>query len=119
MLGANNALRPDVRFSNRPFGVKRFQTIHRCSVDVAHGLVLLFGIGTNHPENRVAGTHRIRFRRELLIERDDFMENPPKKFVRLSPGAEVRLCYACFVTRREVVKNAAGPGQYFTPSVTL
>ena len=36
----------DVRFSNRPFGVKRFQTIHRYSVDVAHGLVLLFGIGT-------------------------------------------------------------------------
>src|SRR5512135_367853 len=36
----------DVRFSNRPFGVKRFQTIHYCSVDVAHGLVLLFGIGT-------------------------------------------------------------------------
>ena len=38
--------RPDVRFSNRPFGVKRFQTIHHCSVDVARGLVLLFGIGT-------------------------------------------------------------------------
>ena len=37
---------PFVRFSNRPFGVKRFQTIHHCSVDVAHGLVLLFGIGT-------------------------------------------------------------------------
>jgi hypothetical protein len=36
----------NVRFSNRPFGVKRFQTIHHCSVDVAHGLVLLFGIGT-------------------------------------------------------------------------
>ncbi|MGA9035689.1 MAG: hypothetical protein WB505_08790, partial [Pseudolabrys sp.] len=36
----------DVRFSNRPVRVKRFQTIHRCSVDVAHGLVLLFGIGT-------------------------------------------------------------------------
>src|SRR5664279_3340121 len=36
----------DVRFSNRPFGVKRFQTIHHCNVDVAHGLVLLFGIGT-------------------------------------------------------------------------
>ena len=36
----------DVRFSNRPFGVKRFQTIHNCGVDVAHGLVLLFGIGT-------------------------------------------------------------------------
>jgi hypothetical protein len=37
----------DVRFSNRPFGVKRFQTIHQRNVDVAHGLVLLFGIGTN------------------------------------------------------------------------
>ena len=37
------------RFSNRPFGVKRFRTIHRCSVDVAHGLVLLFGIGTRGP----------------------------------------------------------------------
>ena len=37
---------PDVRFSNRPFGVKHFQTIHRCGVDVAHGLALLFGIGT-------------------------------------------------------------------------
>jgi hypothetical protein len=36
----------NVRFSNRPFGVKRFQTIHHCGVDVAHGLVLLFGIGT-------------------------------------------------------------------------
>jgi len=40
---------PDVRFSNRPFGVKRFQTIHQYSVDVAHGLVLLFGIGTRGP----------------------------------------------------------------------
>src|SRR5450759_1995700 len=37
---------PDVRFSNRPFGVKRFQTIHHCSVEVTRGLVLLFGIGT-------------------------------------------------------------------------
>jgi len=36
----------DVRFSNRPFGVKHFQTIHHCSIDVAHGLALLFGIGT-------------------------------------------------------------------------
>src|SRR6188474_2984772 len=39
----------DVRFSNRPFRVKRFQTIHHYSVDVAHGLVLLFGIGTRGP----------------------------------------------------------------------
>src|SRR5579862_1087895 len=62
----------------------------------------------NHPEDAAAGTRRIRFGRELFIERDDFMENPPKKFFRLSPGAEVRLRYAYFITCREVVKNAAG-----------
>ena len=42
----HSVIRLDVRFSNRPFGVKRFQTIHRCDVDVTHGLVLLSGIGT-------------------------------------------------------------------------
>ena len=62
----------------------------------------------NHPDDPSAGTRRIKFGRELFIERDDFMENPPKKFFRLSPGAEVRLRYAYFVTCREVVKNAAG-----------
>jgi glutaminyl-tRNA synthetase len=62
----------------------------------------------NHPEDAAAGTRRIRFGRELFIERDDFMENPPKKFFRLSPGAEVRLRYAYFITCREVVKDAAG-----------
>ncbi len=62
----------------------------------------------NHPEDASAGTRRIRFGRELFIERDDFMENPPKKFFRLSPGTEVRLRYAYFITCREVVKNAAG-----------
>jgi glutaminyl-tRNA synthetase len=62
----------------------------------------------NHPDDSVAGTRRIAFGRELYIERDDFMENPPKKFFRLSPGTEVRLRYAYFVTCREVVKNAAG-----------
>jgi glutaminyl-tRNA synthetase len=62
----------------------------------------------NHPDDPAAGARRIRFGRELFIERDDFMENPPKKFFRLSPGAEVRLRYAYFVTCREVVKNAAG-----------
>ena len=50
----------------------------------------------------------MRFGRELYVERDDFMENPPKKFYRLSPGREVRLRYAFFVTCREVVKNPAG-----------
>jgi glutaminyl-tRNA synthetase len=50
----------------------------------------------------------IRFGRELYVERDDFMEVPSKKFYRLSPGREVRLRYAYFITCREVVKNAAG-----------
>jgi glutaminyl-tRNA synthetase len=62
----------------------------------------------NHPDDPAVGTRRIAFGRELYIERDDFMENPPKKFFRLSPGTEVRLRYAYFVTCREVVKNAAG-----------
>jgi glutaminyl-tRNA synthetase len=62
----------------------------------------------NHPENPAAGTRRIRFSHELYVERDDFMENPPKKFFRLAPGREVRLRYAYFVTCREAVKNAAG-----------
>jgi glutaminyl-tRNA synthetase len=62
----------------------------------------------NHPDNPAAGARKIKFGRELLIERDDFMENPPKKFYRLSPGMEVRLRYAYFITCREVVKDANG-----------
>jgi glutaminyl-tRNA synthetase len=62
----------------------------------------------NHPEDKSAGVRKLRFGRELYVERDDFMENPPKKFFRLSPGKEVRLRYAYFVTCREAVRNAAG-----------
>jgi glutaminyl-tRNA synthetase len=62
----------------------------------------------NHPDNPEAGTRKIKFSRELYIEQDDFMENPPKKFFRLSPGNEVRLRYAYFVTCRDIVKNAQG-----------
>ena len=62
----------------------------------------------NHPDDESAGTRKIRFGREIFIEQDDFMEDPPKKFFRLSPGKEVRLRYAYFITCREVVKNAAG-----------
>jgi glutaminyl-tRNA synthetase len=62
----------------------------------------------NNPEDPSAGTRRVRFGRELYVERDDFMEDPPKKFFRLSPGREVRLRYAYFVTCRAVVKDAAG-----------
>ena len=62
----------------------------------------------NHPDDPAAGSRKIKFARELYIEQDDFMENPPKKFFRLSPGTEVRLRYAYFVTCREVVKSAQG-----------
>lgn len=62
----------------------------------------------NNPEDPGAGARPVTFGRELYVERDDFMENPPKKFYRLSPGREVRLRYGFFVTCREVVKNAAG-----------
>jgi glutaminyl-tRNA synthetase len=62
----------------------------------------------NNPEDASAGSRKIRFSRELWVERDDFMENPPKKFFRLSPGKEVRLRYAYFVTCREAVKDAKG-----------
>ncbi len=62
----------------------------------------------NNPEDPSAGTRKVRFSRELYVERDDFMENPPKKFFRLAPGKEVRLRYAYFIKCREVVKTAAG-----------
>ena len=65
----------------------------------------------NHPDDPAAGTRSIRFGRELYVERDDFMENPPKKFFRLSPGKEVRLRYAYFITCREVVKDARRRGR--------
>ncbi|MHA1569667.1 MAG: glutamine--tRNA ligase, partial [Alphaproteobacteria bacterium] len=62
----------------------------------------------NSPEDAAAGTRKVPFARELFIEREDFMEDPPRKFHRLSPGREVRLRYAYFITCREVIKNAAG-----------
>jgi glutaminyl-tRNA synthetase len=54
------------------------------------------------------GSRSVPFSRELYIERDDFMENPPKKFFRLAPGREVRLRYGYFITCQEAVKNSAG-----------
>ncbi|MBV9756909.1 MAG: glutamine--tRNA ligase/YqeY domain fusion protein [Alphaproteobacteria bacterium] len=62
----------------------------------------------NNPEDAAAGTRPVTFARELFIERDDFMENPPKKFFRLAPGREVRLRYGYFVTCREAVKDGSG-----------
>jgi len=77
---------------------------------------------TNYPEGQVeqldasyyphdvpkTGSRKVPFSRELYIERDDFMEHPPKKFFRLAPGREVRLRYGFFITCQEVVKDAAG-----------
>src|SRR5262249_21987130 len=62
----------------------------------------------NNPEDQSAGMRPVPFTRELLIERDDFMEDPPKKFFRLAPGREVRLRCAYFITCQEVVKNERG-----------
>ncbi|MBN1795813.1 MAG: glutamine--tRNA ligase/YqeY domain fusion protein [Sedimentisphaerales bacterium] len=62
----------------------------------------------NNPEDENAGTRKIPFSRELYIEREDFMEEPPKKFYRLAPGREVRLRYAYFVTCTDAVKDADG-----------
>ena len=62
----------------------------------------------NNPEDPGAGTRTVTFSREIYVERDDFMEDPPKKFFRLTPGAEVRLRYAYFIRCREAVKDAAG-----------
>jgi glutaminyl-tRNA synthetase len=77
---------------------------------------------TNYPEGQIeeldasyyphdvprTGSRKVPFSRELYVERDDFMENPPKKFFRLAPGREVRLRYGYFITCTDVVKNAAG-----------
>ena len=62
----------------------------------------------NNPEDPQAGTRQISFTRELYIEKDDFMEDPPKKFFRLAPGREVRLRYAYFITCTDVIKNEDG-----------
>lgn len=62
----------------------------------------------NNPENPEAGKRKVPFTREIYIEREDFMEEPPRKFFRLGPGREVRLRYAYFVTCTDVVKDEQG-----------
>ena len=62
----------------------------------------------NNPEDEGAGSRKVPFSRELWIERDDFMEDPPRKFFRLAPGREVRLRYAYFIKCHEVIKNLNG-----------
>jgi len=67
-----------------------------------------FFTGANHPQNPDYGTREVPFTRELYIERDDFMEDAPRKFFRLSPGREVRLRFAYYITCQQVIKNDAG-----------
>ncbi|MEX0951886.1 MAG: glutamate--tRNA ligase family protein, partial [Gammaproteobacteria bacterium] len=62
----------------------------------------------NHPNDPSLGSRMLPFGRELYIERDDFMEDPPKKFFRLGPGREVRLRYAYFITCTDMIKNDQG-----------
>ncbi|AEA33506.1 glutamine--tRNA ligase/YqeY domain fusion protein [Hippea maritima] len=62
----------------------------------------------NNPEDEKAGKRKVPFCREIYIERDDFMENPPKKFFRLAPGREVRLKHAYYITCNEVIKDEDG-----------
>ncbi|SFL52303.1 glutaminyl-tRNA synthetase [Bradyrhizobium sp. NFR13] len=62
----------------------------------------------NHPDDASLGNRQISFGRELYIEHDDFMQEPPKKFFRMAPGREVRLRYGYFITCKDVIKNAAG-----------
>ena len=62
----------------------------------------------NNPEDESAGTRQVPFGKVIYIERDDFMENPPKKYFRLAPGQEVRLRYAYFIKCDEVIKDSEG-----------
>jgi len=62
----------------------------------------------NNPQDPSAGTRMVPFSREIYIERDDFMEDPPRKFFRLGPGREVRLRYAYFITCTDVIKDENG-----------
>ncbi len=67
-----------------------------------------FFTGANHPQKPELGTREVPFSREIYIEREDFMEDAPRKFFRLSPGREVRLRFAYYITCKEVIKNDAG-----------
>ena len=62
----------------------------------------------NNPENLNAGSRKIPFSKEIYIEKNDFMEDPPRKFFRLGPGREVRLRYAYFITCTNVIKDSGG-----------
>ncbi len=90
--------------------LRRFAVLHPLKVvieDYPEGKVEEMEV-PNNPEDPTAGSRKVAFSRELWIERDDFMEEPPRRFFRLAPGREVRLRAAYFITCNEVVKDAAG-----------
>jgi len=78
-------------------------TIENYPADMTEELV-----AKNHPQKEEMGTRKITFSKQIYVEQDDFMEEPPKKFFRLGPGREVRLRYAYLVTCKEVVKDEDG-----------
>ncbi len=89
---------------------RRFAVLHPLKVVIENypeGQVEEMDV-VNNPEDPSAGTRKVSFGRELWIEREDFMEEPPAKFFRLAPGREVRLRSAYFVTCQEVVRDASG-----------
>ncbi len=93
------------RTAPRRFGVLR--PLRVVIEDYPEGQVEELEVG-NNPEDPAAGSRRVPFARELWIEREDFMEEPPPKYFRLAPGREVRLRNAYFITCREVVKDRSG-----------
>jgi glutaminyl-tRNA synthetase len=101
-----NAMRDDLnRRAPRRLGVLR--PLKLVLENFPEGQVELLD-AVNNPEDPAAGSRQLPFSRELYIEQEDFMENPPKKFFRLAPGQEVRLRYAFFVKCTSVVKDAQG-----------
>jgi glutaminyl-tRNA synthetase len=101
-----NAIREDLnRRAPRVMGVLR--PLRIVVENVAEGKVEEFELA-NNPEDPAAGTRKVPFSRELLIEREDFMEDPPKKYFRLAPGREVRLRGGYFLKCERVVKDATG-----------
>ncbi|HLH54278.1 MAG TPA: glutamine--tRNA ligase/YqeY domain fusion protein [Verrucomicrobiae bacterium] len=100
------AIREDLnRRASRRMAVLRPLKVVITNVPENHGEEL---DAVNNPENPAAGSRKIPFTRELFIEQEDFMENPPPKYFRLRPGGEVRLKYAYLIKCDEVVKNGAG-----------
>lgn len=93
------------RIASRRMGV--LHPVHVVLTNIPAGEIIWLD-AVNNPEDPHSGTRRIPFSRDILIEQEDFSENPPPKYFRLRPGGDVRLKYACIIHCDEVVKNPAG-----------